>query len=125
MTQNAFFLLIKYILIDLIGDFIYFPLWWYSGGLKKALLFTGDKIMGAERVLGVSLWAKNLFVPMYGQYDWQGRLVSFFMRLFQLIFRSIIFVVCFIFMLFIPIIWVVFPIFIIFQIFLAFSNITK
>ena len=122
MTQNAFFLLIKYVAIDLVGDFIYFPLWWYSKGLKKALMFTGQKIIRIQNSLGVSIWAKNLFRPMYGQYDIQGRLISFLMRLFQLIIRSIAFVFIFILILFIPVIWVIFPIFVVFQIFLIIST---
>jgi hypothetical protein len=122
MTQNAFFLLIKYVAIDLVGDFIYFPIWWYTKGFKKNLLFTGLKIQGAQNSLGVSIWAKNLFRPMYGQYDIQGRLISFLMRFFQLIFRSIAFAFAFVFILIIPVVWIVFPIFVIFQIFLIISG---
>jgi len=48
--------------------------------------------------LGVLLWLKNLFVPMFGQHDWQGRLVSFLIRLVQLIARGIAFVVLVIFL---------------------------
>jgi len=36
------------------------------------------------------VWIKNIFTPMYGQTDWQGKLISFFMRLFQIIFRGIV-----------------------------------
>jgi len=31
--------------------------------------------------VGLRVWLKNLFAPMFGQTDWQGRLISFFMRL--------------------------------------------
>ena len=48
--------------------------------------------------MGVLLWLKNLFVPMFGQHDWQGRLVSFLIRLVQLIARGIAFVVLVIFL---------------------------
>jgi hypothetical protein len=122
MIQNSFFLLIKYIVVDLVGDFIYFPIWWYTRGFKKTLLFTGHKVQGAQNSLGVSVWAKNLFRPMYGQYDLQGRFISFLMRFFQLILRSIAFVFVFIFILILPIIWIVTPIFIVFQIFLIISG---
>lgn len=35
------------------------------------------------------IWIRNFFVPMYGQHDWSGRIVSFFMRLVVLIGRLI------------------------------------
>lgn len=38
--------------------------------------------------LAPGLWLANLFVPMFGQYDFQGWLVSFFMRLVQIIARA-------------------------------------
>ena len=122
MIQNSFFLLIKYITIDLVGDFIYFPIWWYTRGLKKTLLFTGLKIQEVQNSLGVSVWAKNIFRPMYGQYDLQGRFISFLMRFFQLILRSIAFAFAFVFILVLPIIWIVLPIFVVFQIFLIISG---
>lgn len=39
------------------------------------------------------IWLKNFFVPMYGQYDWTGRLISVFMRLVILIGRFIALIV--------------------------------
>lgn len=32
---------------------------------------------------------KNLFTPMFGQYDWQSRIISVFMRSVNIIGRSI------------------------------------
>lgn len=122
MTQNAIFLLIKYIAVDLVGDFFFFPLWWYTKGFKKSIIFTLEKIKDAESSLGVGIWLKNLFKPMYGQYDIQGRIVSFLMRFIQLIFRSIVFGVFFVLILFVPIIWILLPAFVVFQIFLIITN---
>ena len=122
MTQNAIFLLIKYIAVDLVGDFFFFPFWWYTKGFKKSIIFTLGKIKDAESSLGVGIWLKNLFKPMYGQYDIQGRIVSFLMRLIQLIFRSIVFLVFFVLILFVPIIWVLLPAFVVFQIFLIITT---
>jgi len=45
--------------------------------------------LSANDQLAPMLWLKNLLVPMFGQYDWQGRLVSFFMRLVNVIFREL------------------------------------
>jgi len=38
--------------------------------------------------LAPGLWLKNIFVPMFGQTDWQGRITSFFMRLVNVIGRG-------------------------------------
>lgn len=72
-----------------VKDIVLFPIWWYS----KGIVYTFEKLsLSARRQsanFAVGLWLKNLFVPMYGQYDWQGRIISFFVRLLQVVFRSI------------------------------------
>lgn len=59
--------------------------------------------------LGVLLWLRNLFVPMFGQHDWQGRLVSFLIRLVQLIARGIAFMVLVVFLTAVLAIWATGP----------------
>ncbi|MSU75754.1 MAG: hypothetical protein EXS55_04555 [Candidatus Magasanikbacteria bacterium] len=91
-------------------DIIYFPLWWYTGGLKHALLWCVGVLKRGNQSLAPGLWLKNIFVPMYGQYDWQGKIISFFMRLAQVVFRTSALLVwlgfcCVLFMA-----WMVFPI---------------
>lgn len=41
------------------------------------------------RSYAIGLWMKNFFAPMYGQYDWTGRIVSVFVRFFVIIGRMI------------------------------------
>ncbi|MEN9558024.1 MAG: hypothetical protein RL141_393 [Candidatus Parcubacteria bacterium] len=41
------------------------------------------------RAYALGIWIRNFFVPMYGQYDWAGRLVSVFMRFVVLVGRGI------------------------------------
>jgi len=77
------------ILFETISDVVRFPLWWYSHGLVRTLRFAGDFVFGYERSLGVSIWMKNIFVPMFGQYDWQSRIISVFMRVVNIVGRSI------------------------------------
>jgi len=43
-----------------------------------------------QEQLAIDVWLKNLFVPMYGQYDFTGRLISFFVRFVQIIGRIVI-----------------------------------
>lgn len=83
--------MLKLILVDTILDALYFPVWWYSRGLVLALKWAGREIAGVQEFLGIDIWIKNLFRPMYGQRDIAGKIISFFMRLFQIIFRSFVF----------------------------------
>lgn len=64
-----------------------FPWWWYTRGLRRIGRWMSRTLRGWERAVGLRLWAKNLFVPMFGQTDWQGRIISFFMRLMVLVGR--------------------------------------
>ncbi len=88
MTQIS-----KLLFLDIIWDIVYFPIWWYSRGLTGALKWVGIKIINLERTLGLDIWLLNLFRPMYGQSDLAGKLVSFFMRIVQIIFRGIVLIV--------------------------------
>lgn len=71
-----FQLFFKTILLDVLR----FPLWWYSHGALDVFRWAWRALQAHEAAIGVRIWIKNLFVPMYGQYDWQGRLISFLFR---------------------------------------------
>ena len=77
------------ILVDLLKDILYFPLWWYSRGLKQLAIKLKNFLVNKERSLALFVWIKNIFRPMYAQYDWAGILISFFVRLFQITVRGI------------------------------------
>ncbi|MBI2444143.1 MAG: hypothetical protein HYV42_02805 [Candidatus Magasanikbacteria bacterium] len=84
-----FLIVLERLAIEAILDLFYFPLWWYSGGLNWAGLQCLGLLRRGNRRLAPGLWLRNIFVPMYGQYDWQGRAISIFMRLVNVIGRSI------------------------------------
>lgn len=75
--------------METILDLISFPFWWYSVGAKRAAIWCAGVLRSGNDALSPGLWLKNIFVPMYGQYDIQGRFISFFIRLIQVIARSI------------------------------------
>ena len=89
MAQSAAGLMLKYFVGDLIGGIVLFPVWWYSRGLALMAHWTSQSFATANRSLGWSLWAKNLFVPMYGETELSGRLVSFAVRLMMIVVRGI------------------------------------
>lgn len=82
--------LAKFLLADVIGDALYFPLWWYSSGLWRFLSALGGRLRNLAVKLGLGVWTRYLFTPMFGQYDAAGRIISFFVRIFQIIMRSIL-----------------------------------
>lgn len=112
MTEN-FLAYSGRIIIQIFGKIIYFPIWWYSVGLGRLLKGVYGSARDQEKSLGLSVWVKNIFVPMYGQYDIAGRLISFFVRLFQIIFRGLAFLIWLIFLLALIIFWLALPLFII------------
>jgi len=98
------------ILFDLLFDFVYFPLWWYTAGAKHAFLFSLQLLKNGNLYLAPGLWLRNIFVPMFGQHDLQGRLVSFFMRLVNVFGRSIALLVWLVFCILVFCFWLELPV---------------
>jgi hypothetical protein len=114
--ENIFKNELKFVVVELVGDAIRFPVWWYTTGLKKTARGCINSVKATEERWGLRIWAKNIFVPMFGEYDWQGRIISFFMRLFQIIARSIFVGIWAIIMFILFLAWLVLPAFILSQI---------
>ena len=85
MFISVFFIIFGLAILDL----FYFPVWWYTVGTKHAIVWCAQLFMTGNTTLAPGLWFKNIFVPMFGQYDIQGRIISFLMRLIQVIARTI------------------------------------
>ncbi|MAF14189.1 MAG: hypothetical protein CMI53_04860 [Parcubacteria group bacterium] len=115
MTNNIFYTSLRYVIVELIGDVLYWPLWWYSKGLVKTGLFCLTEIKAKQERLGLLIWVKNLFTPMFGQQDFEGRVISFFARLIQIIFRSIILLLYVVLLLLFFSAWIALPVIISFQ----------
>lgn len=119
VTQNIFFKTAKFIAKDLILDILYWPIWWYSGGVVRAWQRMIDTIKQGNDELALLVWMKNIFRPMFGDYSFQGRLISFFMRVIQIIGRGIFFLfwVAFAFLWFL--VWLALPLFILAQLLIS------
>ncbi len=102
------------ILFDFFLHILLFPVWWYTQGAQKILLGCFHLVEHANMQFAPGLWAKNLFVPMFGQRDWQGRLMSFFMRLANIIFRSIVVIVWSVIVFALFLLWLFLPILVLF-----------
>ena len=111
MFQHNFLTYGGKIIISLLWEIVFFPVWWYSVGFFRFFGNVRLFLRGQERSLGFLVWAKNIFVPMYGQHDFAGRLISFFMRLIQIIARGFVLLIWTIICLAVLIFWLILPIF--------------
>jgi len=105
-----FVVVVQRLILEAIFDIFYFPVWWYTRGTMHALRWTVGLFKRGNAVLAPGLWFANLFVPMFGQYDFVGRIISFFMRSFQVFIRSIAMLFWLILCLFLFCIWLVLPV---------------
>lgn len=121
MKNNAIFYSGR-LALETAKDFLYFPLWWYSAGWWHWLGKVGNFITEWAVVLGVEVWIKNWFVPMYGQRDFASRLISFFIRSIQIIVRSIALSFFVVLGIIAALIWPLLPAAIIFAITLQFKS---
>jgi hypothetical protein len=107
---------LRFVTIDVVGDILYWPVWWYSKGLLNAGRYLLGGVAQQYQTLGLGIWVKHIFTPMFGQYDIEGRIISFFARLIQIIFRSLILVFWTIVLLILFLLWVVGPLYIGYQV---------
>jgi hypothetical protein len=82
-------LIFQRLTIEFFFDLVYFPVWWYTVGLMRHAKSCWGMFQSGNEQMAPGLWLRNLFVPMFGQYDWQGRIVSFFIRLLNVFGRTI------------------------------------
>lgn len=118
MTQIKTGKIISMVLIDEIKTVLYFPLWWYTRGFLQTLKGAEQFVIDMEQTLGLGIWVKNLFVPMFGQRDFAGRVISFFLRLFQIIVKGLVLLLMIIIAFCFIIIWLLLPLFVLYQFFI-------
>lgn len=118
--------ILKIILIDFfVYGILYFPIWWYSRGLYKALLRCFRIFYDSFENTGLSMQIRYLFKPMYGQRDVAGILISFFMRLIIVIFKLICVMFVFILCSFLFILWIILPFVVIYGIIVNYNFLTQ
>jgi hypothetical protein len=116
VQQNIIVLAVKSIVVDIIGDALYFPIWWYSVGLKTVLMNRVRSLDAMSEQLALKLLILNIFKPMFAQSDSAGRIISFFMRIVILIARSVFFAIFAVLQLCILILWVGVPLYVFYRI---------
>jgi len=109
-----FVLVLPRLFVETFLDLLYFPLWWYSGGAYRAGVWCLNLLLSGNNHFAPGLWLRNLFIPMYGQYDFEGRIISFFMRLAQFFVRLLALFVWSAVCLVLFLVWLSLPVIIIF-----------
>lgn len=72
---------------EFLRTLVRFPLSWYGNGFSRLLTWMTQQLRYQARGYALTLWARSLFVPMYGSYDVWGRIISFFARIIVLLVR--------------------------------------
>lgn len=103
--------LIGSIIIGWFWELLYFPFWWYTAGFLSLTNSLFGYLQDEFTALAIAVWTKNLFIPMYGQRDVASRLISFFMRLVQVIFRFLYWLVLIVLIFILIAVWLIAPIF--------------
>ena len=116
MLSNNFVFYITKILLEIVRDILYFPVWWYSRGLVNLAKSLLNFIVNKQKSLVLFVWIKNVFTPMYGQSDWQGKIISFLVRLIQIFVRSLIMFLWLVFALIIFCFWIILPVLVVYEI---------
>lgn len=81
MTKNKhLFDIAKFVFIDVIGNIFYFPIWWYSKGLLRVILWYKNGITDFANYLAIPILFKSLFKPLFGMNDIVSRIISIVLR---------------------------------------------
>ncbi len=102
---------------DVFGGVVRAPVFWYTRGAVDAAGYCWRLVVRQWKLLGVGVWIVNIFVPMYGQRDAAGMIISFFMRVIQIIVRALAFVVSAIVIALLYVAYLAAPVFITYQLF--------
>ncbi len=106
----------KFVGKNLVLDFAYWPIWWYSSGLMEALKNLWHSSIRANQELALLVWMRNIFTPMFGDFTWEGRIISFLMRVVQIIGRGIMFILMVLFALIQLLLWIALPLIVIYEV---------
>lgn len=87
MIQSTGWRATTFLMREFLLDVLWWPVWWYSRGTIIGTRAMYDWWRWVGWRIGLTLHARYLFRPMYGETGWQNRLISFGVRLVMLISR--------------------------------------
>lgn len=81
--------IVRFVALDIVGEVFYWPIWWYTRGLWEVLKWVGRGLRDEWIVLALGPWLRSMFTPMYADYSFAGRAISFVFRIIILGFRLV------------------------------------
>jgi len=114
-SQNTLLLASRFLVKEFVFDVVYFPVWWYSVGLKRFIVARWHGLVAFEASLGLTVWMVNWTRPMYGQYDIASRLISLLARTVVIIAKMILLAVHVVISLALVVVWLIAPLFFVYQ----------
>jgi len=110
MAQSTASRATTFVLRELLGEILYFPVWWYSHGLAGTGRTLLSKWFGLSNRLSIPILARTMGRPMYGDYTRSGRIISFFFRIILLVSRLVVFGVWTVILFLAFLLWILGPI---------------
>lgn len=110
MAQTAGGAIAGFVLKDLIGSILGFPVWWFTRGFMYFVGIYARTWRGFANQFAVGVWVKNILVPMYGSYDISGRLISFVIRVAQIVARGFALLIVTVLLTAILLLWLALPV---------------
>ncbi len=99
-----------FIVRELIGELLYFPVWWYSHGLVLTWRSLFGQWLRLLNRLSLPILLKTMGRPMYGDYTRSGRIISFFFRILLVVSKSLVLGFWTAVLIVVMIVWIIGPI---------------
>lgn len=106
---------LQHALFSLIMQFLFFPIWWYTGGAKKILFFAITEISSIFQSFHIPVLVKFIFAPMFGFRDPASRAISICVRIVHFALMLVASAFLSIFWIAVLIVWLVLPPFTVYQ----------
>jgi hypothetical protein len=106
---------LRVIAVDLILNTLYFPIWWYTEGVKKVSHNITNEVRSLTESLHLRTLLAFLFKPMYGQTDIWGRIISVGVRVVHFGVLLLFTVLYTLLLSLLLIVWIILPLFIVYN----------
>ncbi|OGY86418.1 MAG: hypothetical protein A2458_00705 [Candidatus Kerfeldbacteria bacterium RIFOXYC2_FULL_38_9] len=111
-----FFQTFRFILVDLILNIFYFPVWWYTTGVLKVLNLINKEISSLAGALRLKTLFRFLFKPMFGLTDRWSLVISIGVRLVHFFVLSLVTLLYTVVLVLLFLLWLILPFFILYNI---------
>lgn len=105
---------------SVVTDLLEFPLWWYTRGIRRFAQMFFSPVLFLAQYFALPVLVVNLGQPLYGDFTWKGRILSFFVRIGHLLVLSSGIAIIGLFLVFAYALWMLLPLMSVAQMFRLF-----